>query len=269
MSFDFELILFYATLITGVVGLIDILFFARARKQSGRSMPIISEYARSFFPVLLIVFVLRSFFFEPFRIPTGSLEPTLLMGDFILVNKYDYGIRLPIIRKKIMGEGAPQRGDIMVFRWPANPKIYFIKRVIGLPGDKISYINKELYINGKMVPQSYLQVSNAVDESGAEWQAVERSEDLLGVKHSIFVDPQRSSNDYQDIVVPAGNYFVMGDNRDASADSRYWGFVPDRNIVGKAKFIWMSWDSFKTPLTWKLWDYKDSVRWHRIGTGVH
>lgn len=262
MNLDFELILFYATLITGAVALLDILFFAPRRKRYSKDqstkIPLIIDYARSFFPVLLIVFLLRSFLFEPFRIPSGSLEPTLLMGDFILVNKFDYGIRLPVTHTKLFGNGAPHRGDIMVFRWPPNPKYNFIKRVIGLPGDHISYLNKELYINGQKIPQRFLQESMAEDESGSFWQAIENQENLLGVKHRIFIDAGQQSRDLNDITVPEGMYFVMGDNRDRSADSRYWGFVPDNHIVGKASLIWLSWNSAKT-----------TVRWNRIGQIIH
>lgn len=263
MNFNFELILFYATVITGLIALFDMFFLAKKRNitqknMSEKKLPIIIDYARSFFPILLIVFLLRSFLFEPFRIPSGSLEPTLLMGDFILVNKFDYGIRLPVVHKKIYGSSIPKRGDIMVFRWPPNPSYDFIKRVIGLPGDKISYINKELSVNGTKIPQAFLQKSMAVNESGSEWQAQEKQEDLLGLKHNILVDSAKSSRDFHDIVVPEGMYFVMGDNRDDSADSRYWGFVPDKNIVGKAVLVWMSWDGIKK-----------SLRFNRMGTLIH
>jgi signal peptidase I len=260
MNFNFELILFYATLVTGAIALLDIVFLAPRRKviavHGGRDvkMPLIIDYARSFFPVLIIVFLLRSFLFEPFRIPSGSLEPTLLTGDFILVNKYAYGIRLPVLHKKIFGSGLPKRGDIMIFRWPPNPSVDFIKRVIGLPGDHISYINKELTVNGQQVPQQMLQKSIAYDELGREWQPDEKQENLLGVQHNIFVNPDKQSRDFKDIVVPPGMYFMMGDNRDDSADSRYWGFVPDQNIVGKAVLVWMSWDKQKT-----------NLRFNRIG----
>lgn len=262
MNFNFELILFYATVITGLIFLFDVLFLAGKRKRrralgSEKKLPIIIDYARSFFPVLLIVFILRSFLFEPFRIPSGSLEPTLLIGDFILLNKYDYGIRLPVIQKEIIKMNKPKRGDIMVFRWPPDTSYYFIKRVIGLPGDKISYINKELFVNGQKIPQNFLQKSTANDGQGAEWPVIENQEDLLGVKHKIFIDPLKSGRDYRDIIVPEGMYFVMGDNRDDSADSRYWGFVPDKNIVGKAVLVWMSWDGMNT-----------NIRWNRLGKSI-
>jgi signal peptidase I len=264
MNFDFELILFYATVITGVLSLLDIIFLAPKRKRikmlSGRDvkMPMIMDYARSFFPVLIIVFLLRAFTFEPFRIPSGSLEPTLLEGDFILVNKFDYGIRIPVIHKKILGSGTPQRGDIVVFRWPPNPSINFIKRVIGVPGDRISYVNKELTINGVKAPQTFVQDALVQDDPEATWKALENQEDLLGIKHHIFINPERSSRDYHDIIVPAGMYFVMGDNRDDSGDSRFWGFVPDKNIIGKASVVWLSWDKNAT-----------NVRWKRFGSVIH
>lgn len=260
--FNFELILFYATLITGLIALADLLYFKKRRQKKqgagdSAKVPAIIDYAKSFFPVLLIVFLLRSFLAEPFRIPTGSLEPTLLAGDFILVNKFDYGIRLPVIHKKLFGKGEVKRGDIMVFRWPPNPSYNFIKRVIGLPGDKISYINKELYVNGEKVPQTFLTES-MVHGDNQDYRALEKEENLLGIKHHIYINPERTSRDFHDVVVPPGMYFVMGDNRDDSADSRYWGFVPDENIVGKAMVVLLSWDSADT-----------AIRFKRIGKMVH
>lgn len=264
MYFNFELILFYATIIAGAICLLDILVLApRRKRRAGQShkpakLPIIIDYARSFFPVLLIVFLLRSFLFEPFRIPSGSLEPTLLIGDFILVNKFDYGVRLPVVHKKLWGKGVPERGDIIVFRWPPNPSVDFIKRVIGIPGDRISYIDKVLYVNDKKVEQTDLDKAIMTTESGMQSQALLKSEDLLGVKHNIYVDSDKGSRNFKDITVPAGMYFVMGDNRDDSADSRYWGFVPDTNIVGKAVLVWMSWDAGKY-----------MPRWDRLGKMIH
>jgi signal peptidase I len=249
MNFNFELILFYAVLISGVIALFDFLFLEKKDRE-----PVIIEYAKSFFPILLIVFLLRSFLYEPFRIPSGSLEPTLLTGDFILVNKYDYGLRLPVIHTKLVSFNEPKRGDIIVFRWPPNPSVDFIKRVIGVPGDRISYIDKTLYVNGNKVPQEFLQDTTNEDGSGEMLNVEEKQENLLGVKHSIYQNPSRSNDDFKDIVVPDNMYFVMGDNRDDSADSRYWGFVPERNIVGKANLVWMSWDS-----------HDHTVRWKRMG----
>jgi signal peptidase I len=258
--FNFELILFYATVVTGVITLFDILFLARKRQlvrvknEKEVNLPIIIDYARSFFPILLIVFLLRSFLFEPFRIPSPSLEPTLLTGDFILVNKFQYGFRLPVLHKKLSVGNELKRGDIIVFRYPPNPSVDFIKRVIGLPGDHISYINKELYVNKQKVSQALLSplVNNQTGEP------IEKQEDLFGIKHLIYLYPDKDSRDYNDIVVPKGMYFVMGDNRDDSADSRYWGFVPDANIIGKAVLVWMSWNNDQT-----------SVRWKRIGMPIH
>lgn len=253
MNFNFELILFYATLVTGLIAFFDWLYWAPRRKKKGHSLkiPMIIDYSRSFFPVLLLVFLLRSFLFEPFRIPSGSLEPTLLTGDFILVNKYSYGIRLPIIHSKIINYHEPKRGDIMIFRWPPNPSFNFIKRIIGVPGDHISYVDKTLTINGKTVPQTFLEKVTMIGEGGGSQSVIKKEEDLLGIKHQIYIDPEKSSRNFHDIVVPDGMYFMMGDNRDDSADSRYWGFVPQENIVGKAVLVWMSWNNNKYGVRWK------------------
>lgn len=259
MNFNFELILFYLVVISGVIALFDVIFLAKKRKQKNiQKLPVIIDYARSFFPVLLAVFLLRSFLYEPFRIPSGSLEPTLLTGDFILVNKFDYGVRLPVTHQKIVKSDEPKRGDIIVFRWPPNPSVLFIKRVIGVPGDHIDYVNKTLYINGKLIPQTFDKNTTNIDEAGDTLQVVQKQEDLLGVKHDIFQIPDRSSMDFHNIIVPPNMYFAMGDNRDNSADSRFWGFVPEENIVGKAVLSWLSWDSVN-----------HSIRWNRIGKVIH
>jgi signal peptidase I len=180
------------------------------------------------------------------------------MGDFILVNKYDYGLRLPVVHTKLINMNTPQRGDIIVFRWPPNTSYDFIKRVIGLPGDKIKYVKKELYINGEKIPQADLKNQPTINELGEQWDALRKSENLLGVNHDIFIDPKKPAYDYSEFVVPKGMYFVMGDNRDNSADSRYWGFVPEQNIVGKAVVIWMSWNG-KT----------HRIRWDRLGKVIN
>lgn len=259
MNFNFELILFYAVVVTGGIALFDLCFFAgrRKRKHQGQGeikLPLIIDYARSFFPVLVAVFLLRSFLFEPFRIPSGSLEPTLLTGDFILVNKFHYGLQIPVVHWNLTEGSAPKRGDIIVFRWPPDPSYDFIKRVIGLPGDKISYVNKILTVNGVAVLQIPEGSELVKDEEGKAWKADIKKEALFGVNHEIYVNPELSGEDYKDIVVPPHTYFVMGDNRDDSADSRYWGFVPDHNIVGKAELIWMSWNN-----------ETDRIRWDRLG----
>lgn len=259
---DFSLILFIALMVTGIVWLLDSLFFSRkrtVRSEAGSEEarePLLVEYSKAFFPVILIVFVLRSFIAEPFRIPSGSMLPTLNIGDFILVNKFSYGVRLPVINSKVISVSDPARGDIMVFRFPHDTKMHFVKRVIGLPGDSIEYRAEKLYINGEPMPQ--LADGEYQFKSGATRQMMlnKLSEQLGEVKHSILLDPRRKNAQSMKFEVPADHYFVMGDNRNYSNDSRYWGFVPDENVVGKAFFIWFSWD----------WSNGGGVNWNRIGT---
>jgi signal peptidase I len=213
------------------------------------------DWTAGLFPVIAVVFVLRSFLFEPFKIPSGSMIPTLQVGDLILVNKYHYGIRLPVLNKKIIANHDPARGDVVVFHYPVDPRVDYIKRVVGLPGDEISYLNKQLRINGQPVPEVQKPDPYYVKENVAYEQ--EFRENLTGVEHSILINPSRVGS-IQPIVnfpdmencryssegvvckVPAGHYFMMGDHRDDSQDSRYWGFVPDENIVGRAFFVWMN-----------------------------
>ena len=260
---NFALILFLALVITGGIWLFDALLLKRGRDQDARE-PLLVEYAKSFFPVILVVFGLRSFLVEPFKIPSGSMMPTLLIGDFILVNKYTYGIRLPVINKKIIELNQPERGDVMVFRYPADPGLDYIKRVIGVPGDVVEYRDKKLSIDGKSVAidnaGTYSYVGNGLNYI----TAMVYKEHLNGVGHTMMTEPGKPAVFPPQVVdfpyrencsynaegegfvckVPEGQYFMMGDNRDASNDSRYWGFVPDRNIVGKAFFIWMNFDDF-------------------------
>ncbi len=217
--------------------------------------PKVVEYARSFFPIFLIVLVLRSFVAEPFRIPSGSMMPTLLIGDFILVNKFGYGIRLPVIDTKIVELGAPKRGDVVVFRSPENPATPFIKRVVGLPGDQIAYYNKTLYVNGEAADQVDLGSYSASGSSASMTGASLRTEDLNGHVHKILIQP-RSPTVEGKMVVPEGHYFVLGDNRDNSRDSRFWGTVPDELLIGRAFLIWMSWD----------WGH--GIAWSRIGDSI-
>lgn len=257
MNFNFELILFYAVIISGVIALLDAIFLAPKRKKSpSKKLPLIIDYARSFLPILLLVFSVRSFAYEPFRIPSGSLKPTLLVGDFILVNKFDYGIRLPIIHTKILSINEPKRGDIVVFREPTTESRDLIKRVIGIPGDRVSYKDKVLYINGKKISQKFEKYNTDQDENLEPWDVVQKQENLFGIVHGIYQIPRREKDDF-DVVVPQGKYFMMGDNRDDSADSRSWGFLPEENIIGKATRIWMSYDSPKHP-----------IRWERIGEKI-
>ena len=254
---NFALILFVLLAATGLLWTIDH-FIARKKRQPGSADPWWVEYGASFFPVILAVFFLRSFLVEPYKIPSSSMVPTLHVGDFILVNKYIYGIRLPVIDKKVIEINTPQRGDVMVFRYPVNPSLDYIKRVVGLPGDRIAYYNKHLKINGQEVP---LEKDEPYLGAGLYYEP--RYLEKLGqVKHSILLDRETETPirpitrfphfenchynaDGVDCVVPSGHYFMMGDNRDNSQDSRYWGFVPDENIVGKAFFIWFNFSDLK------------------------
>ncbi len=259
---NFALILFIALVVTGGIWLIDILTTGKSRSKDAKP-PLLVDYSKSFFPVILIVFLLRSFLVEPFKIPSGSMLPTLLVGDFILVNKYDYGIRLPVINKKIIEVGQPKHGDVMVFRYPKDPSLDYIKRVIGLPGDTIEYQDKKLRINGKPVDSSaagsYNYVGNGLNYiDGQTWSevlgahthiAMTQKEMPSVLMHQVDGDfPFRENCIYNErgfiCKVPAGHYFMMGDNRDASNDSRYWGFVPDENIVGRAFMIWWNFGEF-------------------------
>ncbi|WP_193164607.1 signal peptidase I [Microbulbifer hainanensis] len=239
MDINFPLILLLLVVVTGGVWLVDSLFFARRRRLAGgeKADPVLVEYSKSFFPVLAIVFILRSFLVEPFQIPSRSMVPTLQVGDFILVNKFAYGLHLPVSRAKIVDIGEPKRGDVMVFFPPHMNDTYFIKRVIGLPGDKIEVKNNVLYINGKRAPQELIQ---ALPPSRPEVEVM--WENIYGRRHLMakHVIPSRYSN--YSTTVPAGHYFMMGDNRDNSLDSREWGFVPEKDVVGKAFAIWMHWD---------------------------
>lgn len=252
---DFALLLFVLLVVSGVIWAIDEIWLVRHRSAAGtppQKMPWWVEYGRSFFPVILAVFLLRSFLVEPFRIPSGSMLPTLHVGDFILVNKFTYGIRLPVIDRKIIDIGSPQRGDVVVFRYPPEPSIDYIKRVVGVPGDRIGYYDKVLHVNGEPVTQR--DAAQPVQDGGVEFL---RLPEQLGSHHyEVQWIPQRPSPQGE-VVVPAGQYFVMGDNRDNSKDSRYWGFVPDQNLVGKAFFIWMSWDGAQF-----------AVNWRRIGSSI-
>ncbi len=253
---NFALILFLLTLLTGAVWVLD-KYVLRKRRAPDAPDPWWVEWGSSFFPVILLVFVVRSFVVEPFKIPSGSMIPTLLVGDFIAVNKYTYGIRLPIINKKIIDINQPQRGDVMVFRYPENPSDDYIKRVIGVPGDKVAYQNKRLTINGE--PVETRQIDDYLHPERLVYSK-QFVENLNGVEHRIlnekdvpaFVVPTPIQFPFREnclynnsgviCTVPEGYYFMMGDNRDNSTDSRVWGFVPDENIVGKAFFIWFNFD---------------------------
>ncbi len=298
MSFNFAVILFWLLVATGAIWLLDAVVLKRRRRvaadeavrqfdQQSKAQTLAATHARAdegsvieerkrlrerylrqpgwiefpagFFPVILVVFVLRSFLFEPFRIPSGSMIPTLMIGDLILVNKFTYGVRLPIVNKKIVDVGSPERGDVMVFRYPVDPSVDYVKRVIGLPGDTIAYRNKRLSINGQ--PVQTVSAPDYFDSERVTYtkQSVEKLPRASAfIDHMILQDDERSGvitpgsftfrgncvysdgNTAITCKVPDGQYFMMGDNRDNSADSRYWGFVPEENIVGKAFFIWMN-----------------------------
>ena len=249
---DFETLLVLLTLITGLT--VGWNWVRRGREKAeggatatagGKAVGWWVDLARSLFPVLLIVVVIRSFIVEPFRIPSGSMIPTLLVGDFILVNKFDYGIRLPVLHTKIFDIGEPKRGDVAVFRYPVNPREDYIKRVIGLPGDHVVYRDKHLIINGK--PEDQLLLGRY--QLGEDRGALLKKEKLGGVEHNILIHPENPTGDFE-FDVPAGQYFMMGDNRDRSSDSRYWGTVPEQNLVGKAFLIWMSIGSAGKWINW-------------------
>lgn len=287
MSWDFALILFLLLVLTGVVWCLDILFWRAGRRQRAEEAvqvcrnnaagldaqalerecalvheqasrpPWWIEYCVSFFPVILFVFALRSFVVEPFRIPSGSMLPTLQNGDLILVNKFQYGIRLPVIDRKVINLGAPKRGDVIVFRYPVDPAVDYIKRVVGEPGDVVSYRDKVLSVNGQVV--AHERAGDYYEPDRAAYVG-EYHEQLSKVGHDILLNkdapqnfmpitnfPNRDQCEYFTdgvrCTVPSGHYFMMGDNRDNSLDSRYWGFVPDANIVGRAFFIWMNFSS--------------------------
>ncbi len=252
MIVNLALILTVLTLVTGIIVAIDKLVWKTSEADSRDAAPgakrTIVEYARSFFPVLLFVLVIRSFIFEPFRIPSGSMMPTLLEGDFIFVKKFAYGLRLPVTETKILETGEPQRGDVVVFRLPSDPSVNYIKRIVGLPGDEIVYANQRLRINGEPM--------QLVRGEGGSLDAAVFSEDLDGRVHDILVTNAQFSTRDGIYRVPEGHYFVMGDNRDRSRDSRFIGAIPERYLVGEAVRIWMHFVPWNLP------------EWGRIGQKI-
>jgi signal peptidase I len=244
LSINLALILTLLTALTGIIYLLDVFVWHDSKRGSdeprgGRQTLV--EYSRSFFPVLLIVLVIRSFVFEPFRIPSGSMMPTLLQGDFIFVKKFSYGLRLPVTETKVIETGSPERGDVIVFRLPQNPSINYIKRVVGLPGDTIVYEDHRLTINGELIELERSPTATPADPVYIE--------NLGGRQHSILITNAYSVKD--DVyTVPEGHYFVMGDNRDNSKDSRFIEAIPESHLVGEAVRVWMHMDG----LSWPRWD---------------
>ncbi|WP_411358536.1 signal peptidase I [Pseudidiomarina salilacus] len=246
----------------------------------------IAEFAQSVFPILFVILILRSFFYEPFRIPSASMMPTLLEGDFILVEKFTYGVRDPLWRTEFIESGRPERGDIAVFKYPPQPNLDFIKRIVGLPGDRIIYRNKTLYIQPACANAAETEcpklevVARNVSESDAVYfngaRPLQVADEQLGsVSHQILIDPtvggreafyyKQSGTARDEWIVPEGAYFAMGDNRDNSEDSRYWGFVPEDNLVGKAVFIWMSFEMDRPSSSWLPQWVPTGIRWQRLG----
>ncbi|MGI2113519.1 signal peptidase I [Shewanella frigidimarina] len=304
MAAYFSLILVLVTLVSGLIWLIDVVFFAPKRRESLLAAqansaklsadaidkiirePVLVETAHSIFPVIAFVMILRSFIYEPFQIPSGSMMPTLLVGDFILVEKFSYGLRDPVWRSKLVETGEPERGDVFVFKYPENPKIDYIKRVVGLPGDKIFYRNKQLMIQEACTNETDCPAAHTIEHveinrgefSQNDVPLIRLSEQLGDVDHDILINPTRP--DFRqhfypqaglpagEFVVPKGMYFAMGDNRDNSTDSRFWGFVPEENLVGKAVAIWISFEFDRKPSdvlpTW----VPTGVRFDRVG-GIH
>ncbi|WP_092001240.1 signal peptidase I [Polaromonas sp. OV174] len=289
---NFSLLLFLATAVTGIYWLAERFYFLPQRRQAVVALeasaakrqaelakmginqvddntreaktklimqPWWLDWTAGLFPVIVVVFLLRSFLFEPFKIPSGSMIPTLLVNDLILVNKFHYGVRLPVINTKILDNHSPQRGDVMVFRYPPKPSLDYIKRVVGVPGDEVAYLNKKLTINGKPLPKTPLADFFDVDALRYAKQFEETNGDrtyrllndddrpafIAGADNFPYKENCRYSSEGVVCKVPEGQYFMMGDNRDNSLDSRYWGFVPEKNIVGKAFFVWMNFGNLK------------------------
>ena len=289
---NFSLLLFLATVVTGIYWVAEQVYFLPQRYQAVAALekntaerhaelakigisqldtdtgeaktrlimqPWWLDWTAGLFPVIIVVFLLRSFLFEPFKIPSGSMIPTLLINDLILVNKFHYGVRLPVINLKVLDNNSPQRGDVMVFRYPPKPSLDYIKRVVGVPGDEVAYLNKKLTVNGK--PLSKTALPDFFDEDSMRY--AKQFEEVTGNKHYRLLNDDdrpafipgtddfpfkqncRYSSEGVTCKVPEGHYFMMGDNRDNSLDSRYWGFVPEKNIVGKAFFVWMNFGNLK------------------------
>lgn len=259
MVFDFAFVLVVLALVTGFVWGLDRWLFAPKRAARGvQKEPLVVDYARSFFPVIVIVLALRSFLYEPFRIPSDSMMPTLIQGDFIFVNKWRYGLRLPVLNTRVVTVGEPARGDVVVFRKPSEPSLVFIKRLVGLPGDAVRVSGSQVWING--TPSQIAPGELYSGPKSEQYPFTQVGEEMLdGVRHGVLLDPARPSMEGE-WRVPAGQYFMMGDNRNNSRDSRFpdVGFVPADHVIGKAEAIWLSFNP--GPGSFLLW--------HRMGTGI-
>jgi signal peptidase I len=259
MVFDFAFVLVLLAAVTGAVWGADSLYFAPRRRERGIARePVLVDYSRSFFPVIAIVLVLRSFLYEPFRIPSDSMMPTLIQGDFIFVNKWRYGLRLPVLNSRVVEIGRPARGDVIVFRKPTEPSLVFIKRLVGLPGDTIQVIGSQIWVNGQpsRIEEGELYSGPKSEQYPLTHVGMERLGDAA---HAILLDPARPGMEGE-WRVPPGHFFMMGDNRNNSRDSRFpdVGFVPEDNVIGKAEAIWLSFNP--EPGSLLLWD--------RMGTGI-
>ena len=304
MANYFSIILTVLTAATGLIWLADALLWAPKRKEKIAiaqantqgdidpetlskiaPLPVLVDNAQQIFPVIAFVLILRSFLYEPFQIPSGSMKPTLLVGDFILVEKFAYGLRDPVARKKFVDLGEPERGDIVVFKYPPNPSQDFIKRLIGLPGDRVIYRNKQFTIKPAcdVTKQEACEPEKVIDleflnrdEFFFGELPLDRFQEQLGdVTHDILRNPYRPENSGQyyqqpgtrigEWLVPEGQYFMIGDNRDNSGDSRFWGFVPEDNLVGKAVAIWISFEFDRAPSSWVPGWIPTGVRFGRVG----
>lgn len=258
---DFALILTVLALVTGLLWLLQRFWLIPKARSQGKEPAAWVESIASLFPIIVLVLVFRSFVLEPFKIPSGSMLPTLEIGDFIVVTKFSYGLRLPVLNTRILALGEPERGDVMVFRFPQDARVNYIKRVVGLPGDTVTYRNKVLFINGEPIEQEVIGpwAGQGLSRNPPGRQPIQRREMLGETPHYIMTFPDQPDRETRSWVVPEGHFFVLGDNRDQSLDSRHWDFVPEAKLVGRAWRIWMNWDCGRD---------RGCVAWSRIGDKI-